>query len=289
MKTDKMSFPYPVLGHNDDILPLPNLKAAISRSQDDDDYIYSFAYDWNNADIQNLIEQNLAEFICEVKCVSTMFRQSFRPENFKKAEFKIKLLKTSISGRVEFETYIVAKGRIEAYKNSSAHPDYKDEAPTEIEKGEILGILGKFSDDIDIVYTRLRAVGDFLTIKPSVNEEEQFTHYSLENTKVIVYVPQEMYTQISHYGNANSQALISSIALSGLAYALQKYEQKEIQPRWMRALYNKIMKDETLKEYRLNLDDGSTFPFAEDAFIMAQKILGNPFKELVNTFSENNN
>ena len=47
--------------------------------------------------------------------------------------------------------------------------------------------------------------------------------------------------------------------------------------------------DTSLKEYRLNLEDDSTFPFAEDAFIMAQKILGNPFKELVNTFSENNN
>ena len=72
MNVNDFTLPYPVLGIGDSILPLP--KTEFDLKTEDDKYIFTFDFTIENPEIQVLIDNGKADYVCEVNCVSTFLR-----------------------------------------------------------------------------------------------------------------------------------------------------------------------------------------------------------------------
>ena len=104
MKTNNISFPYPVLGVGDDILPvLPEDCIHVNTSNDTHNYYFDITLKYENKDIRNLVESGYAEYTCEVECIKTLLRKSIPHPTDK---FRIQIPRKIVNGRVTFSCFI---------------------------------------------------------------------------------------------------------------------------------------------------------------------------------------
>ena len=76
MKFDKnITFPYPVLGLHGSSLYWPDFTYEITDSEDGKDYVFSIVIDISRIPIKSYIKTGDAEFVCEVDCKRTYYRQ----------------------------------------------------------------------------------------------------------------------------------------------------------------------------------------------------------------------
>ena len=75
MNLNNISLPYPVLGISDDICPmLPDDAVQFELSDDVRNFFFDIRLNFDNDDIQRLIDEGKAEFSCEYDCARTMMR-----------------------------------------------------------------------------------------------------------------------------------------------------------------------------------------------------------------------
>ena len=118
MKINDLSFPYPVLGIGDDILPKPTFIDEPQVKSDTINYIFTVDFDMTNPTIQQIVDSSSAIYLCEVTCSSTLYRKSFRSQS---THFEIIIPKTHLGGRVDFQFTITVKESIKSYTNPQFH------------------------------------------------------------------------------------------------------------------------------------------------------------------------
>ena len=67
MNLSNISFPYPVLGSFDDILPAPD-EPKVDIRQDKNYYHFIIKLAYDNVDIKELVDNAFADYVCEVNC-----------------------------------------------------------------------------------------------------------------------------------------------------------------------------------------------------------------------------
>ena len=77
MNLNSVTFPYPVLGSFDDILPRPS-EPKVEIFQDKKDYHFVIKLGYDNKDIEKLVERDYADYVCEVSCDMTKYRRCFK-------------------------------------------------------------------------------------------------------------------------------------------------------------------------------------------------------------------
>ena len=68
MKINDLSFPYPVLGIGDDILPKPIFIDEPQVMSDTTNYTFTVDFDMANPTIQQIVDSGFAIYLCEVTC-----------------------------------------------------------------------------------------------------------------------------------------------------------------------------------------------------------------------------
>ena len=82
MKFNDVTFPHPVLGLGDAVFGNIELgNPEINSSQDV--YEVKVSSKQDNPDLKNLLNENKAEFLCEVTCTNTLYRELFLSNNGK--------------------------------------------------------------------------------------------------------------------------------------------------------------------------------------------------------------
>lgn len=267
MKIKNIKLPYPVLGIGDDVMPYPSIR--VSKTDDKIKYYFDITFEMGNNDIQDLIENEKAQYVCEVDCVGTYFRQSFYSEE---PHMIIELPRNQIMGEITFFCSIVAVENITNYKNSQAHPDYLGYS-IDLNPGDILAFLGEFKYDAEIKYDKLRNISSFMEITESPNPEDCNTHFILAENKILIQLPQNLFKSYKERvrGPKFSSIIHASLVYNALLYAL--YNIKEYKDKlWARTLNYRCETEPRLKKY--NLTDPS------DAPLIANELLGNPYQRL---------
>lgn len=280
MKIKNLSFPYPVLGIGDDILPAPYLTPipVISESEDNCSYEIEIQVDMRNSDISNLIKSGIAIYVCEVECVYTRLRRCFKSKtnNFP----KIKLPKQDVGKLVTFQVSIVCLSNVKSYINKNFHEDY-DGFSFDLEPGDLLAFIGEFSYDFELNYSQIKSVGSFMQV--TENKYSSETLYSFEGDKIDIKLPSELYEKYRCEISQNlllKDILHSSVVFNALVAALLCFnndDKEEYNMKlWERTLKYRIDTEPNLAEFKDTLETKDI----NDVLKLAQKLLMNPYNRL---------
>ena len=278
MKNKDVCFPYPVLGIGDDVGPKPSLTAQITEEKEF--FIVKINLDMQNEDITKLIQEESAVYSCEIDCPATFFR---RIERSSEPSFEIKIRRTDVARRVNFECTVTVTKSINGYSNSQFHEDYLGFS-FNLEPGDLLAFIGKLHYDADIKYDKLQTAGSFMTIIPG--HDEKNTVFYLNNPKIEIQLPPELYQdyKMSFNGPGKHVDIFhSSMVLNALVYALLNYDKDEHGEKlWARTLKYRIDLEPGLRKYSDVLENKDPLKILE----LAQALLANPYKRLLVTMHD---
>lgn len=280
MRTNNISLPYPVLGIHDDITPsLPEDSIKVEINSDLKDYIVRIDMRHGNADIERLINEGKALYTCECECAKTMYRKCHKSAD---PHLEITIPRKHVCGIILFHCDIVVIKPINAYRNRGFHEDYGD-AAFDMEAGDILASFPEATYDTEIRYDKLQAAGSFMEIRKNENEEAEDTFFDLSGKKIVIQLPSKLYDMYGQPEIKQEATLLhSSLALNALTYALiqlcnnpEEYETK----LWARTVLYRVKSEDNLADFR---KDDSQMYDSQQAHILAQRLLKNPYQRLFN-------
>lgn len=271
MKFSDVTFPHPVLGIGDAISGKTGFTKEPEINISTDSYKVTIECNLVNEDLKKLTQENKAEFLCDVTCTNTVYRNNVVSDN---ATIEIEIPKKQVKGKVEFTCLLVAKENLTNYSNSKTHSDYNGYT-FDLDKGDVLAFFGEFTFDADIKYEKLKAVSSFMEVVE--NPDLEYTNVDLEKPKIEVQLPLNDYNAYKSDAIAHeikfAPMFHSSIVLNALLVALYNFDEHK-ERLWAKAL-----------KYRLdNETQFKTLSIAEEKNIpeIAQRLLGNPFSRLLN-------
>ena len=275
MNLNNISLPYPVLGINDDILPVPEQPEAVITT-DNLSFHFHVVLKYDNPDISNLIQLGYAIHVCEVACPSTKYRKCFTSEN---EILDITIPRKAIGGKILFTPTVTVKQSISNYINSGFHPDYSGHK-FDMEPGDILAVFGQLSYNADIEYDKLKAVGSFMVIEETDNS---LPITMLDRDKIRLLLPTTLFEQYKNNPqvNSNPDILHASLVLNSLTLALCKFEDYK-DKKWAEAIQYRIDTEPELEEFRDNDPDD----WENDK--LAQILLGRPYERLFRCLAQQN-
>lgn len=278
MNLNNLSLPYPVLGINDDIIPLlPEDSVSVNVDKDKKSYMFFIHLKFYNKDIQDYIDNGSAEFSCEYECARTMLRKCVKSTS---SDLKIEIDRKEINGRINFNCFVSVKKYIKSYINKGFNPDY-DGFSFSMEPGDILVAFPQFHYDVDIKYDKLQAAGSFMQIRESELHEDVF--FDISGNKIEILLPPQLYSLYCdpHIKGA-AEIIHSSLVLNALTFALNDLtvEHDNDNRLWARTIH-----------YRLNNEEGLSMKDLEDKTyipLLAQKLLKSPYLRLFNYIINSN-
>jgi hypothetical protein len=280
---DNIMFPYPVKGIADNVTSPPT-EVEISDASTASEYIFIIKVTaLNDDDIQKLIDEDKAVYSCEISCSYTMLLRSILNQ---RGYFKIRLPRKRVGKRIDFTVTVVAKESILNYNNENFHPDFKNQGFTfNINPGEVIAKVSTFHVDADITYEKLKALESILVVRSHYLSDAKKVDVNCDSEKIEVLLPAAQYEQFKTelaYDRRFSSSFHASFVLQALTVALTHYQSSlSSEKLWARVLNVRFSTQKDLfAEFDLSGDID-----IEDAYSIAQIILGNPyermFKELV--------
>ena len=267
MNLSDISLPYPVLGVNDDVMPvLPADAVTVVNGEDDKCFTFSISLKYNNNDILWLVEQGSAVYTCEYECSKTMMRQCVKAAT---PQFNIAIPRTAVAGRINFNAYVTVVKPISDYVNSGFNDDYVGTA-FDMEPGDILAAFPSWSYDADIDYAKLQAAGSFMMIRENKNIADVL--FNLEEDRIMIELPPRHYDAYCNNAVKGSAHIIhSSIVFNALTFALLHIDGHK-DTLWARTIDYRLRTEEEFKGKDIN--DPS------DILVIAQRLLKDPYMRM---------
>ena len=269
MNLNNVTFPYPVLGSFDDILPSPE-EPIVNLTEDKNNYYFDILLSYENKDIERLVKADFADYVCEVSCDATRYRMCYKGKDL---HFCVTIPRRSVAGRINFACTITVKDDIPGYVNEGFHPDYAGHS-FDMEPGDLLGMFSPFYYIADIKYDKLKAVGTFMEIVPT---DDEWPSTILDKPKIELRLPRALYDQYRDNPSVNSKAdiLHASVVLNSLTYAFCRIEYYE-DKKWAQTIEYRINTEKDLEEFK-DQDPGE---WRVDK--LTQILLGKPYERLFN-------
>lgn len=299
MRIDNVSLPYPVLGISDDIRPtLEETGCAnpdISIKEEGNNFRVMVVLKLENMDIFNYIQDDYAEFSIEVSCHSTMFRKCISSPTPK---FDFTVAKSLLNGKMDFESFVIAKKDIRNYKNEGLNSDYEGHI-INLHKGDLLVAYRKCSIPLNLDLRNVRNMKSFMTVQKNNRTIEHSVTYDLDSPKILILLPEEMMIEYnkkpanSSENKERKSILKASLFVQALTYALlnyQKYRDKDYM--WVNAL-NYRMKEPDIKDFCVDIINNESNILEsqniDDLFKLAHMMLNQPYLGMLKQISASEN
>ena len=299
MRIENVSLPYPVLGISDDIRPTLEETGCsnpeIMISEEGDLFRISVTLKLENNDIVNYIRDEFAEFSVEVSCHSTMYRNCISSSI---PVFSFTVEKKLLNGRLDFESFVIARKDILNYRNEGLNPDYEGHV-INLHKGDLLVAYNKCSIPLNLDLRNIRNMKSFMTVQRSNNPNEHTVAYELESSKILIILPEEMMEEYNKKPSNTSEPkerkviLKASLYLNALTYALLNYQKfKDRDLMWINALSYR-MNEPDIKDFCkdiINSDSSNSDSQNIDyLFKLAHMMLNQPYLGMLKQISTENN
>lgn len=271
MKTSALSYPYPVIGNENDVEGRFVVSKFV-RTSDSDNMRFDYEYEVTNSTLADLITEKKAVFMAQVECSGTFYRKAF-PASETTGSFKIGT--NELREKVTIRFYVCAVADISDYLPEGSHPDYAGFG-FDIEKGDVLALGGSTSFIAEKTFDPLRAPVDSLfRIKPGKNLTEAEPEFDQE--KIVIVLPEDDYKlYLDAMGRKMNDNIHATVVYPVLVEALNlmKFDPSDYENyTW----FGRIK--------QICIDNGYSIDIPLAA---AQKILSNPvgrnFKQLEDTF-----
>lgn len=267
------SYPFPVLGNEDDIKGLfrPKFRYTLEPTT----VVIDCEFEVSNETVEQLLAQKKAAYLVQVECGNTFYRRTFTTTE---KELSIEIAAGDLRDRVDVGIVICAIEEIPEYNPEGIHPDLAGE-PTFVEKGDVLadGGTGSFVADKD--FDPLKApVSSFMKIKEA-DEKSAPIAIDYSGDQIVIRLSKDDYKNYAFARKYATSSLHSSLVLPALIDAIyvinNKGDEFEGQP-W----YNRIK--QICRERDIDISDPLT---------ATQRMLGKPvergLKEVRHLSSDN--
>ena len=266
MNVNDVSLPYPVLGIDDNITPLPI--TTTSFKADDKKYTFEFNFEAHNPEIQAYIDNGKAEYVCEVNCVSTFLRFCVKS---KQPHIKVELKRNEVLNDISLFCAITLNEEIKGYTNKGFHEDYTGYS-FDLGPGDLLAFFGEYHYDAGLQYDKLQATKQIMEIKCGRDGDD--IKYNLATDKIEILLPPKLfedYKENIRHKAAYAHILQASLVFNTLMYALFNIDENRT-TLWARSILYRLANEDALKHF--DLDDPEQIPSIVSA------ILDNPYSEL---------
>lgn len=299
MKTENVSFPYPVLGISDDITPTLEETGCANPEiiivEEGDVFRISVSLKLENSDILNYINEELAEYSVEVSCHSTMLRRCVKST---KPDFSFTIDKMLLNGKLDFESYVIVKKDIVNYQNRGLNSDYEGHI-INLHKGDVLVAYNKCLIPLDLDLRNIRNIKSFMTVQRNPRENEHSVTYDLDSSKILILLPNEMMDEYNkkpanNEDNVRRKSILkASLYLQALTYALLNYrEYKDKGYTWVNAL-NYRMNEADMRDYCTDILNGESNNYEslnpDYLFKLAHMMLNQPYMGMLKQISTSEN
>lgn len=270
-------YPYPVLSSFADDYIDCSFISDIKVVRDIRDIVIKMNVLMDNAELQNLIDSNKAEYLFHIECSQTSYRSVLKTcdtENIKR------IVESKLNGKVSICSFIVAKENIPNYTNSKFNEDYGNMV-FNISKGSILGIGGQTNIDITKEVDEMSKIPSIFSIlRRDINDNEGM-QIDINGDKIKIWLSNEDFYNYKNICNMTSYlpVLHSMIILPTLLYAFEILKQNGIDEyegyRWYKSI------DRTLKKSELSLDNECLENIP--TYQLSQKLLDLPIKRALSS------
>ncbi len=279
MKINDISLPYPVLGISDDVYPL--LKAdcvSIEKPITNATTLqFKVHLKQKNKEIAQFIRKGKAEYVCEINCSRTFYRSCIKQSS---ADFTIEIPRKSVSGRIEFDSFVTVKTPIEHYHNSMFNADY-DGVYFDMGPGDVLVAFPSAYYNLDVKYDKLFAAGSFMQIANG-GDDNKPTWFNIREDKILIMLPPKMFKEYQEriYADRDFIEIIhSSIVVNALVFALYHIDDSAYDGKqWSDSIKYRLSTEQELKDF--DITD------KERVFDLAQALLADPYKRMFEHLAE---
>lgn len=275
MKLNNISFPYPVLGVNDDISPmLPDDAVVIHYDKNDVyKYVISVSLKIDNEYIENLINTGFAKYVCEIDCPKTNLRRSIPCDH---PHFSFDVDRRSVCGNVFLNCFVTVEKDIEHYKNPGFHEDYED-ATFHLTPGDILVGFPSCNFVADPKFDKLRSATSFMQIRE--DKDHEYTTFELTDRTIDIKLPTELFEIYqSGVGISYSDVIHASLAYNALLGALYEINNHNMSV-WAQALIKLLYNLPEAKEL-VSFDDNGQVEISDKSTV-ATLLLKDPYNRML--------
>ena len=272
MKSKNLVLPHPVLGQGDDINGISGFRGEPSIKISEDSYDIEFEIIVENGTILDLVNADKAIYCCEVLCPGTLYREIYYSSSLR---FKFEIPRTFLKNRVDFQAKCIATKSILNYNNPAFHADFEG-FMFDLEKADVIATFGTFNFNADIQYNKLKAASTFMQIVPN-EPGRQMTEYVLDDSKIQIKLPPELYEKYKFFGNRREFAPIIHASLVQTALTIALFNFKEHVERgdiWALSILHRLENEPELNNGSGQIDN-SKVPE------IVQKLLGNPNERMI--------
>lgn len=263
MKTNRFTFPFPVLGINNNVAG--GLVPEIMVSGNEKNYQFKIILNCNNNEIVELVKNKNAVFVCEINCSYTIYREVFL-SHYDELNFEIP--RKQLKGKCEILISVVSTINRLDYRLNSFSNLYEG-LSFELEKGNIIGLASNFFFDADIRYEKEDLISSIIVVVE--DNDSKLLNINLESDKVEIRLPSIDFSLFKKDQICKREEFSSvfhlSYAILGVSFALMNIKNDE----YSEYLWNKTLKfkigDQNLEHFETNF---------ENSLKKAQELLGNP-------------
>jgi hypothetical protein len=224
------SFPHPVLGVNHGVMPDLDDDALqlTSVTETEDSYIYVYQLKQNNVQIERYINEQHAEYICEIDCVKTFYKNTIHSYD---PEIKVELKKSDVTGHIDLYFYVVTTCAFPAYTNKF-NDDFRDpetgKMPSfKLDKGSVLVMFGKDSDDVNTRFNNKPDIRSFVQVVKRQDDEKNVDIVFTDET-INIELPNEMFTDFVNYNQKQYRGIFyTSLIFNALVKGILNVEKNE--------------------------------------------------------------
>jgi hypothetical protein len=214
MRAANKSYPFPVLGNEDDISGL--FKPKMKYTLEPDKIYIDCEFELTNPSIERLISDNQASYFVQVDCSNTFYRRTFTTNQSK---MMIAVDSGELRDKVEVSFCVCATVDIRGYQPDGIHPDLVGE-PAFVEKGDVLADGGTGAFMADKTFDPLKTpVTSFMKIKQS-NQKDAPMSIDYGDDQIIIELSENDHKDYVYARKYAVDTLHSSLVLPALIDAL---------------------------------------------------------------------
>lgn len=278
MQLKPRAYPHPVLSYFSDDVEGSEFQTTVVVKGTKTAYVFNVTAKTSNRDLGKLIETGGAQYAVHVECATTRYRALFSDTA---ERFSFQIPASSIDGRVEVSSFILALDDLPSYSNKGFHADYQGLSFT-VRKGDTLAVAPDAAFIAEKKVDPLRRIPSIFVVVP--NEKDDAPAMDIDDTghKVRVALSRPNYDAYSFlrpaqplHTSLNSMVIIPALVsvlesikrAAGSGEGLASFESR----RWYSTLSRK------LKE--LGIDPVNPDSFAESSPALAHRLIGEPLTD----------
>ncbi len=263
-------YPYPVLSDSTDDYTVSSFAFELDIRKGPCELIFSVKMMLNDTVLQNMIQNNEAQFLIHIECPYTAYRVALC---FTEDFFERHILEKNLNGKVSVCGFVVAKKDIRNYSNPAFNSDYNG-LKFDIDKGGILAVGGQYNMIVTKETEDLAKIPSIFTICRCASDSDNSMKIDIDGDKIAVNLCNEDFQNYKLLSCSPSFLPVfhSMLIMPSLIYIFETLRREGTENYETRRWYQAIRK--TLGKYEITLNEESLAQYP--SFELAQKLLELP-------------